>query len=152
MPLFQEIAAKVEELQCEFCKGVGSHKLYNETCARCGGDGVDKTDPRRIVVLRDMLNTLVREVYKKDETTPPEVLVPTMVRIFNTIDAIGNNGLPRNPANKLESDYNFDSLDSIEFVMALEEEFNIEIPDDDADMHDPSVQAVYDYLNERGVV
>lgn len=34
---------------------------------------------------------------------------------------------------RFKEDLNFDSLDSVESVMALEEEFNIEIPDEDAE-------------------
>ena len=31
------------------------------------------------------------------------------------------------------NDYGFDSLDCVEFIMILEEEFNIDIPDDEAE-------------------
>jgi acyl carrier protein len=37
------------------------------------------------------------------------------------------------PKTNFKEDLNFDSLDSIETVMAIEEEFNIEIPDEDAE-------------------
>ncbi|WP_339040787.1 MULTISPECIES: acyl carrier protein [unclassified Candidatus Lariskella] len=36
------------------------------------------------------------------------------------------------PESGLGSDLGFDSLDSVELVMSLEEEFNVEIPDEDA--------------------
>jgi len=42
-------------------------------------------------------------------------------------------------------DLGADSLDTVELVMALEEEFDIEIPDDDAE-NIATVQAVIDYV------
>jgi acyl carrier protein len=47
-------------------------------------------------------------------------------------------------------DLGADSLDTVELVMAFEEEFGIEIPDEDAE----SLQTVGDavkYLNEKGI-
>jgi acyl carrier protein len=41
-----------------------------------------------------------------------------------------------------------DSLDTVELVMALEEEFEIEIPDEDAEKITTVHQAI-DYINER---
>lgn len=43
-------------------------------------------------------------------------------------------------------DLGADSLDNVELVMALEEEFNTQIPDDDADKI-TTVQQVIDYIN-----
>ena len=43
-------------------------------------------------------------------------------------------------------DLGADSLDTVELVMALEEEFDIEIPDDDAEKI-ATVQAAIDYVN-----
>jgi acyl carrier protein len=45
-------------------------------------------------------------------------------------------------------DLGADSLDTVELVMALEEEFEIEIPDEDAEKITTVKQAV-DYINER---
>jgi NADH dehydrogenase (ubiquinone) 1 alpha/beta subcomplex 1, acyl-carrier protein len=43
------------------------------------------------------------------------------------------------------SDLGLDSLDTVEVVMAMEEEFSIEIPDDDADkIH--SIEDAVDYF------
>ena len=55
---------------------------------------------------------------------------------------------------KLTNDASFmedlgaDSLDTVELVMALEEEFEIEIPDEDAEKITTVHQAI-DYINER---
>lgn len=42
-------------------------------------------------------------------------------------------------------DLGLDSLDSVELVMAMEEEFTVEIPDEDAD-NIQSIQAAIDYF------
>ncbi|MEL7034041.1 MAG: acyl carrier protein [Cyanobacteria bacterium J06592_8] len=49
---------------------------------------------------------------------------------------------------KFIDDLGADSLDTVELVMALEEEFNIEIPDEAAEKID-TVQAAVDYINEK---
>ena len=46
------------------------------------------------------------------------------------------------------NDLGADSLDTVELVMALEEEFEIEIPDEDAEKI-TNVQQAIDYINER---
>ncbi|MCG9126450.1 acyl carrier protein [Candidatus Poribacteria bacterium] len=45
-------------------------------------------------------------------------------------------------------DLGADSLDTVELVMALEEEFDLEIPDSDAEKIQ-TVQDALDYLNEH---
>ena len=46
------------------------------------------------------------------------------------------------------NDLGADSLDTVELVMALEEEFEIEIPDEDAEKI-TTVQQAIEYINER---
>lgn len=50
----------------------------------------------------------------------------------------------------LAYDLGADSLDAIEVVMAIEEEFNIEISDEDAEKLE-TVQQIIDYLRHKGV-
>ena len=45
-------------------------------------------------------------------------------------------------------DLGADSLDTVELVMALEEEFDIEIPDEDAEKI-RTVKDVYDYIDSK---
>ena len=52
------------------------------------------------------------------------------------------------PTAKFIEDLGADSLDTVELVMALEEEFEIEIPDEDAEKI-TTVQQAIDYINER---
>ncbi len=53
-----------------------------------------------------------------------------------------------NPSAKFVEDLGADSLDVVELVMAFEEEFGIEIPDEDAEKI-RTVGDVIDYLKER---
>ena len=50
---------------------------------------------------------------------------------------------------KFVEDLGADSLDTVELVMALEEEFSVEIPDEDAEKIVSVVDAV-NYINEHG--
>ncbi len=53
-----------------------------------------------------------------------------------------------NPESHFVEDLGADSLDTVELVMALEEEFGIEIPDEDAEKI-ATVQNAIDYISER---
>ncbi len=52
------------------------------------------------------------------------------------------------PEASFVQDLGADSLDTVELVMALEEEFGIEIPDEDAEKMQKVVQAI-DYIKEK---
>ena len=52
------------------------------------------------------------------------------------------------PQANIVDDLGADSLDVVELVMALEEEFEIEIPDEDAEKI-TNVQQAIDYISER---
>ncbi|MEH2193931.1 MAG: acyl carrier protein [Nostoc sp.] len=52
------------------------------------------------------------------------------------------------PQSKFMEDLGADSLDTVELVMALEEEFDIEIPDEAAEQI-ISVQDAVDYINSK---
>jgi len=49
---------------------------------------------------------------------------------------------------KFKDDFGADSLDTIEIMMAIEEEFNIEIPDEDL-VELATVRQVVDYISRR---
>lgn len=55
------------------------------------------------------------------------------------------------PEASFANDLGADSLDTVELVMALEEEFDIEIPDEAAEGI-ATVQAAVDYINEKAAV
>jgi acyl carrier protein len=52
------------------------------------------------------------------------------------------------PEANFVEDLGADSLDTVELVMAFEEEFGIEIPDEDAEKI-MTVQQAFDYINEK---
>jgi acyl carrier protein len=52
------------------------------------------------------------------------------------------------PEAKFVEDLGADSLDTVELVMALEEEFEIEIPDEDAEKFQ-TVSAAIDFIKEK---
>ncbi|MCH8040321.1 MAG: acyl carrier protein [Nitrospinae bacterium] len=52
------------------------------------------------------------------------------------------------PEASFVQDLGADSLDTVELVMALEEEFDIEIPDDEAEKMQKVSQAI-DYIKEK---
>ena len=49
---------------------------------------------------------------------------------------------------KLKDDLNLDSLDSVELIMSAEEEFGIEIPDEDV-MNIKTVNDIVNYIEEH---
>jgi len=64
------------------------------------------------------------------------------------VDQLGIDAETVTPQAKFIDDLNADSLDIVELVMAFEEEFDIEIPDDAAEKI-LSVQHAVDYINEN---
>lgn len=52
------------------------------------------------------------------------------------------------PAASFQNDLGADSLDTVELVMALEEEFDIEIPDEAAESI-TTIQAAVDFIKEK---
>ena len=65
------------------------------------------------------------------------------------IEQLGVNADQVTDTASFTEDLGADSLDTVELVMALEEEFGAEIPDEDAERL-TSVGAVISYLKEKG--
>ncbi len=64
------------------------------------------------------------------------------------IDQLGVDEAEVTPEAKFIDDLGADSLDTVELVMALEEEFGIEIPDEDAEKI-ATVQDAINYIQEH---
>ena len=64
------------------------------------------------------------------------------------VDQLGVDEKQVNPNASFIDDLGADSLDTVELVMALEEEFDIEIPDEEAEKI-LSVQHAIDYIQGR---
>lgn len=54
------------------------------------------------------------------------------------------------PESSFKDDLEVDSLDLFELVMAIEDEFGVEIPSEDLEKL-TTIQSVMDYLKEKGV-
>ena len=65
------------------------------------------------------------------------------------VEQLGVNPEQVTPEASFIEDLGADSLDTVELVMAFEEEFGAEIPDEDAEKL-TSVGAVINYLKEKG--
>ncbi|MGD9874699.1 MAG: acyl carrier protein [Kiritimatiellia bacterium] len=66
------------------------------------------------------------------------------------VEQLGVNADQVTPEASFIEDLGADSLDTVELVMAFEEEFGAEIPDEDAEKL-TSVGAVISYLKEKGL-
>lgn len=66
------------------------------------------------------------------------------------VDNLGVNADQVTPEASFVNDLGADSLDNIELIMAFEEEFGAEIPDEDAEKL-TTVGAVLDYLSSKGL-
>ncbi len=64
------------------------------------------------------------------------------------VEQLGVNEGEVKPGASFVDDLGADSLDTVELVMALEEEFDCEIPDDQAEKI-TTVQQAVDYINSR---
>jgi acyl carrier protein len=64
------------------------------------------------------------------------------------VDQLGVDGDEVTPQAKFAEDLGADSLDTVELVMALEEEFGIEIPDEDAEKI-ATVKDAIDYIRSH---
>jgi acyl carrier protein len=64
------------------------------------------------------------------------------------VEQLGVNADQVTPDAKFIEDLGADSLDTVELVMALEEEFETEIPDEDAEKI-TTVQQAIDYINSH---
>ena len=65
------------------------------------------------------------------------------------IDGLGVNADQVTPEASFVNDLSADSLDTVELIMAFEEEFGAEIPDEDAEKL-TTVGKVVDYLKSKG--
>lgn len=64
------------------------------------------------------------------------------------IDKLGVEESQITPEASFIDDLGADSLDTVELIMALEEEFDLEIPDEDAEAL-TTVKAVIDYIEDK---
>ena len=84
------------------------------------------------------------------DTNKPEALVALSPKIKDIIvEQLGVDPEKVKPEASFIDDLGADSLDIVELVMAMEEEFDLEIPDEDAEKL-KTVQDVASYLEKKG--
>lgn len=66
------------------------------------------------------------------------------------VEKLNADGMEITPSTSFKDDLNADSLDLFEMVMALEDEFNVEIPSEDLEQM-LTVGDVLEYLKNKGV-
>ena len=71
-----------------------------------------------------------------------------LVEILN--EQLNLEGKDIKPESSFKDDLEVDSLDLFELVMAIEDEFGVEIPSEDLEKL-TTIQSVMDYLKEKGV-
>lgn len=92
--------------------------------------------------------------YKPAATSPPHILIPIMADNIQEkvkdiiVEQLGVNPEQVTPEAKFIEDLGADSLDTVELVMAFEEEFGIDVPDEEAEKLQ-SVGDVVRYVEEN---
>jgi acyl carrier protein len=91
--------------------------------------------------LKRAIRVITIEDYEKMSTVEQQVKAIVAEQLGVKAEQVTN-------AASFVDDLGADSLDTVELVMALEEEFEIEIPDEDAEKI-TTVQQAIDYISER---
>ncbi|MBA0676119.1 hypothetical protein Goari_017625 [Gossypium aridum] len=83
----------------------------------------------------DLLDSIYDEYPKESEDLHMHLISPILfpVAVFSALPELGSDEPLVTPNAHFQNDLGLDSLDTVEVVMALEEEFGFEIPDNEAD-------------------
>ncbi|MBA0759242.1 hypothetical protein Gotri_022155 [Gossypium trilobum] len=83
----------------------------------------------------DLLDSIYDEYPKDSEDLHMHLISPILfpVAVFSALPELGSDEPLVTPNAHFQNDLGLDSLDTVEVVMALEEEFGFEIPDNEAD-------------------
>ena len=77
-----------------------------------------------------------------------EEVTERVIQVVRNMDKVEDGKVTADAPCEFNKDLGLDSLDTVEVVMAFEEEFQLEIPDDDADKI-TSVQLAIDYVSKH---
>ena len=108
----------------------------NRILTNCGIFGVAKAPRQPLITINANTNLFIHMSDKSIEDRVKDIIV----------DQLGVNADQVNPAAKFVEDLGADSLDTVELVMAFEEEFDVEVPDEEAEKLQ-SVGDVITYIN-----
>ncbi|KAI8646206.1 acyl carrier protein-like protein [Parasitella parasitica] len=93
-----------------------------------------------------MVRMATPSMFRMYATLPREDVQSRVLDVVKSFDKV--DGGKVTPESNFVKDLGLDSLDTVEVVMAIEEEFSVEIPDKDADaIH--SVQQAIEYIIKR---
>ena len=102
---------------------MASQKSENRIFADCCIFGVAKPMRQPLITINANTNLFIHMSDKSIEDRVKDIIV----------DQLGVNADQVNPAAKFVEDLGADSLDTVELVMAFEEEFDVEVPDEEAE-------------------
>ena len=108
----------------------------NRIFEHCCIFGVAKAPRQPLITINANTNLFIHMSDKSIEDRVKDIIV----------DQLGVNADQVNPAAKFVEDLGADSLDTVELVMAFEEEFDVEVPDEEAEKLQ-SVGDVITYIN-----
>ncbi|KAJ2448091.1 mitochondrial acyl carrier protein [Coemansia sp. RSA 2424] len=102
--------------------------------------------PRPIAALRTAMPSHSLRWYSASGGLARGDIESRIFQVLQDFDKVNQDKL--SPAADFTKDLGLDSLDTVEVVMAIEEEFSVEIPDDEADKI-TSVKGAIDYICAR---
>lgn len=97
-----------------------------------------------------LLGITSRSLFITEHKEPTVSLQTNQERVIQILtDQLGLEPGTVTPEKRLQEDLGCDSLDEVELVMAIEDEFGLEIPDDDIQGLVTTVQDVLNYVDKR---
>ncbi|KAI9502384.1 acyl carrier protein-like protein, partial [Coemansia spiralis] len=104
--------------------------------------------PRLAINKPNMMPSIITSArwYSDNGGLSREKIESRIINLLQDFDKVNQEKLT--PTADFSKDLGLDSLDTVEVVMAIEEEFSVEIPDDDAD-NISSVKKAIDYIAGR---
>jgi len=101
---------------------------------------------------RDPSTVRLREPLPKENFLPKEEVFKRIIGIVESMERAKSKGVSLTEDTHLANDLGLDSLDQVEFGLALEDEFDIEIPDEEAEQIvtlGDAVELIADHPNAR---
>jgi len=79
------------------------------------------------------MDVRLREPLPKEAFIPKEIVLERIIKLCQSMERAKTEGKSITEDTHLANDLGLDSLDQVEFGLALEDEFDIEIPDEEAE-------------------
>ncbi|KAJ1951284.1 mitochondrial acyl carrier protein [Linderina macrospora] len=101
---------------------------------------------RSFVASRQAMPVIAARWYSAGGALSRDDIQERIYQILRDFDKVNQDKI--SPVSSFTKDLGLDSLDTVEVVMAIEEEFSVEIPDDEADKI-ASVKDAIEYISHR---